>query len=202
MPVEVKGFASTIKALRQVTPDLYKEMNKEIAGALRVVRDDARSMVQPSVYGLSNFEYKGVAAKARGGRARAFPKYDPVMIRKGLVYRLGRSKINRSGYQSFYGIFNSSAAGAIVETAGRKNPTGDPRSRSNNPNAGQYFNKAVHAEYGKLTKVGSSNSRKNYGRLLFTAYDKDQGKTKDAVFTAIDKAIKKFENRARVWGIE
>jgi hypothetical protein len=202
MPVEVKGFDSTLKALRQVTPDLYKEMNKEIASALRVVRDDARSMVQPAVYGLSNFQYKGIASKSRTGRARSFPKYDPVMIRKGLVYRLGRTKVNRSGYQSFYGLFNTSAAGAIIETAGRKNPAGDPKSQSNNPRAGAYFNRAIHAEYGKFTKVGSSNNRASYGRLLFTAYERDQGKTKDAVFTAIDKALKKFELRASVWGIK
>jgi len=200
MPVEVKGFDSTIKALRQVTPDLHKEMNKEIAGALRVVRNDARNTVEPAVYGLSGFEYTGVASKARGGRSRAFPKYDPVLIRKGLVYRLGRTKINRSGFQSFYGLFNTSAAGAIIETAGRKNAGGDPRSRSNNPRAGAYFNEAIENEYGKLSQVGKG--QKQRGRLLFTTYEKDQGKTRDAVFTAIDKAIKKFEARARVWGIE
>ena len=46
MPVEVKGIVEVQKALKKFAPDLYKEMNKEIRSAMKVVVYDARGMVQ------------------------------------------------------------------------------------------------------------------------------------------------------------
>jgi hypothetical protein len=117
---------------------------------------------------------------------RAFPKYNPLVIRKGLTFSLAASRRNSAGYVSFYRLLNKSAAGAIIETAGRKNFNGDPESQSNNPQAGAHFNRAIQGTYGGFKSIG--NRREDKGRLLFAAYYRDQGKVIDAVFKAISKA--------------
>jgi hypothetical protein len=190
MPVEVKGLVETQKALKKLAPDLYDEMRKEIRVALKTVSDDAKKMVQPAVYGLYNWDSKGVQVKSRTSRAESFPKYDSKVIRKGLTYSLGRSKRNNAGFIALYSLLNKSRVGSIIETAGRKNFNGDPRSQSNNPNAGAHFNRAIHGTYGGFGNVGSS--RMDKGRLLLKAVERDQGKVTDAVFKAIAKAEHKF----------
>jgi hypothetical protein len=190
MPVEVKGLVETQKALKKLAPDLYDEMRKEIRVALKTVSDDAKKMVQPAVYGLYNWDSKGVQVKSRTSRAEAFPKYDSKIIRKGLTYSLGRSKRNNAGFIALYSLLNKSRVGSIIETAGRKNFNGDPRSQSNNPNAGAHFNRAIQGTYGGFGNVGSS--RMDKGRLLLKAVEQDQGKVTDAVFKAIAKAEHKF----------
>jgi hypothetical protein len=190
MPVEVKGLVETQKALKKLAPDLYDEMRKEIRVALKTVSDDAKKMVQPAIYGLYNWDSKGVQVKSRTSRAEAFPKYDPKVIRKGLTYSLGRSKRNNAGFIALYSLLNKSRVGSIIETAGRKNFNGDPRSQSNNPNAGAHFNRAIQGTYGGFGNVGSS--RMDKGRLLLKAVERDQGKVTDAVFKAIAKAEHKF----------
>lgn len=190
MAVKVSGLIETQKALKDLAPDLYKQMRKEITVALRTVQKDAKSMVQPTVYGLHNWQDTGAAVKSRTSRERAFPKYDPKVIKSGLTYTLGKSKRNRAGYVALYSLLNKSAAGAIIETAGRKNWNGDSRSQSNNPNAGSHFNKAIQGTYGGFKTT--SKSRIDQGRLLIKAVEQDQGKVYDAVFAAINKAERLF----------
>jgi hypothetical protein len=111
-------------------------------------------------------------------------------------------------------IFNKSAAGAIYETAGRKNPSGQPPARivnayrngliikvresgktinrSANPNAGRQFIDALPP----LVDSQQSNSagrrtRKTKGRLMFRAWAEDQGRTTAAVVKAIESANNK-----------
>jgi hypothetical protein len=186
MPVEVKGLVETQKALKKLAPDLYDNMRQEIRVALRTVSNDAKQLVQPAVYGLENWQSTGAQVKSRTSRKEAFPKYDPKVIRKGLTYSLGKSKRNNAGFIAMYSLLNKSRAGSIIETAGRKNFNGDPRSQSNNPNAGAHFNRAIQGTYGGFSKVGKS--RLDQGRLLFKAVENDQGKVYDAVFKAIAKA--------------
>ena len=190
MPVEVKGLVETKRALKKFTPDLYKVMNQEIRAALKVVIVDARSKVQPNVNGLFNWQDKGSFVKSRTDRYESFPKYNPLVIRKGLTYRLGNSKRNSSGFVGTYLLLNKSRAGSIIETAGRKNWSGDPRSQSNNPRAGAIFNQAIQGTYGGTKSIGKT--RFDSGRLLYKAFYEDQGKVTDAVFRAIDKAVRNY----------
>jgi len=89
-------------------------------------------------------------------------------------------------------VRNMSAAGAIYETAGRKNPAGDPKSKSNNPNAGARFVQQG-ALYGR--KRDGQDMR---GRLIFRAWDQDEGKQTTAIFKAIDVVNAKFNKRTTV----
>lgn len=195
MPVKVSGLIETRKALKKLAPDLYQQMNTEIRDALKVVQKDTKNLVQPNVTGLYNWQDKGVVVKSRTSRERAFPKYNPQVIKRGITYSLAMQKRNSAGFVGMYTLFNKSAAGAIIETAGRKNFNGDSRSQSNNPNAGAHFNRAIQSTYGGLKQVGQR--RENRGRLLLRAVYEDQGKLQDAVFKAIAKAEHLFNTTTK-----
>ena len=199
MGVKVSGLIETRKALRKLAPDLYKEMNREIGAAMRVVVKDARGMVEPSVNGLYNWQDRGTLVKSRSSRERAFPKYNSQVIKKGLTYSIGKSRKNKSGFVSLYSLLNKSAAGSIIETAGRKNGMdGDSRSQSNNRRAGEHFNRSIQGTYGGFSKIGKG--RYDQGRLMAKAIDRNEGKAQDAIFKAIDKTTKAFYARTSTVG--
>lgn len=202
MPVELDNAVALRKALKQYTPDLAKETQKEIAGHLRKVVNRARGFV-PSESPLS-----GWANPVGEWEYRAF---NAGIIKKGLGYSTTPTKPNKRGFRSLATIFNKSAAGAIYETAGRKNPQGLPPAqrelkyknggfqtgwqggkdvnKSANPNAGRQFINALPP----LVDSQQSNSagrrtRKTKGRLMFRAWAEDQGKTTAAVVKAIQRA--------------
>jgi len=198
VPLNITGVEPTLKAMRKFDKDLTKQMNIEIKAAMITIRDKARNDVPMGfpTY-LSGWEKRGkVQTQAvfnTSGRVRKFPLFDTREVVDGIVYRQGKSIQNRQGYRAQYYVRNNSAAGAIYETAGRKNPGGQPWvgpkgqgrdvSRSNNPDAGKLFIGAMGSLYGKGF---------DRGRLIFKAWEQDQGKATLAVTTAIDKAVKIF----------
>lgn len=202
MPVELTDAVALRKALKKYTPELAKETQKEVAGHLRKVVNRARGFV-PADSPLS-----GWANPVGEWEYRAF---NSGIIKKGLGYSTTPTKPNKRGFRSLATIFNKSAAGAIYETAGRKNPSGLPPAqrerkfkngqfsmgwqsgrdvnKSANPNAGRQFIDALPP----LVDSQQSNSagrrtRKTKGRLLFRAWAEDQGRTTAAVVKAIQSA--------------
>lgn len=194
MPVVVEGIVGLRKALRNYAPDLQKQMDAEIRTALKGVVKDARAKV-PEGTRLYNWQDKGMERKSRTGRERSFPAYNSTVIKRGMTYSLGKQRRNRVGFVSLFTLFNKSAIGAIVETAGRANPSGSNRSQSNNPNAGRMFNTTLSNQVGPL-KSYKGNDQKTTGRLLFAAYAENNGKALDAIMKAIDKATRQFNARA------
>jgi hypothetical protein len=196
MPVAVIGVRETVKALRKFDPELLKEMNAEIRAVMVPLRDKARGYApSPQPDNLYNWA-EGSAGKkitARNsafrqfnveGRLRLFPLYDHNVVTKGIVYSQAPNKRNRNGWQALYYLANKSAAGAIYETAGRKNPGGDPKSKSNNPNAGAHFINRMGPLYG--------DKPAERGRMIYRAWQEDKGKARIAVINAIDKTIGAF----------
>jgi hypothetical protein len=115
MPVQVKGGLELRKALKKYTPDLAKEMQKEMASLLKPITAKARGFI-PSDAPLSGWGKASPDAKWYwNGRA----------AKKGVGYKTTPSKVNRSGFKSLARIQNASMSGAIYETAGRKNPGGN-----------------------------------------------------------------------------
>jgi hypothetical protein len=193
MPVEIRGAVDLRKALRNFAPDLAKEMNREIAAALKPIVRDARGFV-PSSAPMSGWEVRN-PTQAR------FPFFDASAIKRGIGYKTSPSKANARGFRSLAEINNKSAIGAIYETAGRKNPNGQPWvgpgkrknqkkfSHSNNPEAGAKFIRNLDP------LVGSGNDR---GRLIYKAWQKNQGKAQDAYFKAVQNAISRFNKRTSI----
>jgi hypothetical protein len=132
----------------------------------------------------------------KSGRLRPFPRYDAAEIKRGIVYRTGYGKPNSRGFRSLFRVRNNSAAGAIYETAGRKNPNGDPKSKSNNPNAGARFVQQGPL-YGRKT-----NGQDMRGRVIFRAWEQDEGKQLAAIFKAIETARVNLNKRTTVSSVK
>lgn len=222
MPASVKGAVELRKALKQFTPDLAKETQKEIAAILKPITNKARGFV-PSTAPLS-----GWAKGSRGawGTDRVWSSGE---AKRGIGYKTTPSKPNRSGWRSLARIVNASVSGSIYETAGRLNPYGRPQaprvqvvaprhenygkmirsgskgqSLSNNPNAGRQFiesmdrtSKIVDAYQRGEGQAGRA-SRKMKGRAIFRAWKEDQGKATAAVIKAIESSKDKLESRMKV----
>lgn len=216
MPTEVKGVIGLRKALRNFEPELAKETNKEIARALRVVTSRAKGFV-PSIAPLSGWGDQRASWEYRAFNASS--------IKSGIKYKATPSKPNRKGFRALASIFNASAAGAIYETAGRKNPQGRPpaplvkhytdagtrnarfegkyirsgdksNSLSQNPNAGKQFIDALPPLIdSRQSNTKGRRTRKTKGRLIFRAWAEDQGRTTAACLKAIQNSAVKFNER-------
>lgn len=200
MPAEVTGALELRRALKKLAPDMAKETQKEISGLLRSIVNNARGFV-PSEAPLS-----GWAKRVGVWENRA---YDAGEIRRGITFSAAPSKPSKNGYRSLATIYNKSVAGAIYETAGRKNPMGQPSqastrgkfssyvdtsnkvNKSANPNAGKQFIDAMGEMYKAQRTAGQGGrvSRKMNGRLIFRAWGEDQGKVNARVLKAIEKSV-------------
>lgn len=220
MPVALKGAAELRTALAQYAPDLSKETQKQLGKALRPIVAKARGYLPADSQVLTN--WTSADASYETTNYRAFPKYSQAEARKGVRYSTRPTKPNRQGWSSLVSIKNTSAGGAIYETAGRKNPQGAPRftpsrftpatyretgkgfNKSLNPNAGKQFIDNLNTT-GKLVnareagKVGRG-TRKMTGRVIFRAWAEDNGKALQAVITALDVAKNRFNDRTNVNG--
>jgi len=189
--VEIRGNSDLRKAMRRFAPDLEKNLRKEIASGLKPVVAKARGYVP------ANSPMSGWAA--RSFNQGKFPTFNSGIIQRGITYSASVSKVNKNGFSSMAGIYNKSASGAIYETAGRKNPAGQPWvgskaggsgkgvSRSNNPTAGQTF-------INNLPPLISSLQGR--GRLIYRAWAEDRGIANGIVMRAIDKSITEFYARS------
>lgn len=195
MPVVVEGIVGLRKALNKYAPDLRKELDAQVREALKPIVADAKSKV-PDSFALTNWNNPGYERKSRTSRARGFPSFDARLVRRGLTYSLAKQRNNRSGFVSLFTLLNKSAAGAIIETAGRKSGmSGDPRSQSNNPRAGSQFIGAMN-QIGPL-KDFAGKGRMTTGRLLYAAYDRNEGKALDAIMKALDNVANRFATEVK-----
>jgi hypothetical protein len=174
MPATVKGALDLRKALRNYAPELAKETRKEMAAILKPITQVAKGFL-PAQAPLTNW----------GREGGKFPVYNASIAKRGIGYKTTPSKPNSQGFRALAQIRNMSAAGAIYETAGRKNPGGSSKSKSRNPNAGRQFIEALEP------LEGSGNDR---GRVIYKAWEKDYGKATVAILKAIKNAGNKFNS--------
>ena len=185
MPTELKGGVQLRKALREFEPDLAKSLQKEMQTALKPIVAKARGFI-PDQSPLRNWK-----STSRG----KWPVYDVGLMRRGITYKTSPTKPNLQGFSYLASIHNKTASGAIFETAGRKNPYGQPWvgpkknvgqkkfSHSNNPYAGANFVRRLPVLYG---------SGKLRGRAIYKAWYMDQGRTNGAVMKAVQNAAEQY----------
>jgi len=203
LPVEIKGLAETLKAMHQFEPDLAKNLNKEVRAFLTPVVKKAQAYVPDNPAGLSKWTFatKGKKITQQSSAFATighFPKFNASIVKRGIKVQIGKTKPNRNGFSTFYRISNITAAGAIMETAGRKHPAGQPwnpknkskdYSHSRNPNAGLHF---VNSMGGEMK--GSGHER---GRLIYRAWNENQGKALAQTIKAVEATILQFHHRAQ-----
>ena len=217
MPTEVKGAKNLRKAIKKFEPDLAKMTTKEMAAALKPITNKARGYMPAS--GLMLSGWTSATSSGETTNYRHFPKYDQTEAKRGVKYSTTPSKPNKRGFVSLARIINSSAGGAIYETAGRKNPNGQPSQESTrgkfsdyidtsnkvnkslNPNAGKQFiaranslGGLVNARPRQQGQAGRA-TRKMTGRVIFRAFAEDQGKVTAAVVKAIGNSAITFNAR-------
>jgi hypothetical protein len=221
VPVNITGVQGTLKAMRKFDPDLAKQMNTQIRGAMMPIRDKARAFAPGNSEMLSGWTKAGSSTETI--KYRAFPKYDQSETRAGIVYRQGANnkgeiagaKFTRR-WQVAYFIANNSAGGAIFETSGRVNPNGRSQSHivasrhkvnkrykevsgtrrdmnSLNPNAGRQFLAPLGPLYGTRGTIDPRfGNTDQRGRLIYRAWAEDQGRAAHAVNLAINIAVAQF----------
>jgi len=173
MPASVKGGVKLRKALRAFAPDLAKETQKEIAGALKPITKTAKGYFPDDGQVLSGW-------LARENSQARFPSYNARIVKAGVGYKTSPSKPNRRGFRSLARVFNKSAAGAIYETMGRKSPS----------------SRFVQNQQDKYSSPMKGDGKME-GRALFRAYEENNGKAREAVLAAIKKAADRLNARAR-----
>jgi len=190
MPVNVTGVKELQKALRDVDPTLNTTMRKYIKAQMIPVRNDARGYLPSNSEVLSGWtKLAGIIGPMK---YRAFPQYDESVAKKGIVYREGKNQRNRAGFSSIFYVANTTAPGAIYETAGRKNPFGDPKSQSLNPAAGRQF---IAGAGGQANMKGAGKSK---GRAIYRAWAEDNGRIVPAVLKAINYTAIKFNKETEI----
>ena len=198
MPVVVKGFYEFNKALGQFDKDIRNNMNREVRSFLAPVVRQAKGYVVPenNLIGLRTGWTTGGAKKItqrssmfRTGR---FPKYNSKEIKAGIKYFVGATKIQKNGWVAPYRIVNESRAGAIYEVSGRAMGQSRRTYRSPNPNAGKHFMEAIDNS-GVMKGLD-----KRHGRLIFRAWNENQGRALAGTAKAVESAQLQFAHRLEV----
>jgi len=176
MPASVKGAVELRKALRTFAPDLAKETQKEIKTAIKPISQSAKGYVPDRGSILSGWLPRQMSEGT-------FPTFNPSEVKSKIGFKTSPSKANQRGFRSLAQVFNKSRAGSIYERMGKKSPD-------------SLF---VKNQDGKFRAPLKGKDRMQ-GRLLYRAYDENNGKAREGVLRAVSTAANKLNQRATVRG--
>ena len=176
MPASVKGAIELRKALRTFTPDLAKETTKEIRIAIKPISQSAKGYVPDRAQVLSGWLPRQMSEGT-------FPTFNPSEVKSRIGFKTSPSKPNSRGFRSLAQVFNKSRAGSIYERMGKLSPD----------------SKFVINQDGKYRAPLKGKGRMQ-GRVLYRAYDENNGKARNGVIKAITTASAKLNQRATVRG--
>jgi len=176
MPASVKGGIELRQALRKFTPDLAKETQKEIKLAIKPISQSAKGYVPDRGSILSGWLPRQMSEGT-------FPTFNPFEVKSKIGYKTTPSKANSRGFRSLAQVFNKSRAGAIYERMGKKSPD----------------SRFVLNQDGKYRAPLKGKDRMQ-GRVLYRAYEENNGKARQGVLKAISTAGIKLNKRSTVKG--
>ena len=176
MPASVKGGIELRKALRSYAPDLAKETQKEIKIAITPISKSAKGYVPDRGQVLSGWLPRQMSDGT-------FPTFNPSEVKSKIGFKTSPSKANSRGFRSLAQVFNKSRAGSIYERMGKVTPE----------------SRFVLNQDGKFRAPLKGKDRMQ-GRLLYRAYDENNGKARQGVLKAIATAGTKLNQRATVRG--
>jgi hypothetical protein len=176
MPATVKGGVELRRALRKFTPDLAKETQKEIKLAIQPISKSAKGYVPDRGNILSGWLPRQMSEAT-------FPSFNVSLVKSGIGYKTSPSKANSKGFRSLAQVFNKTRAGAIYERMGKLSPE----------------SRFVVNQDGKFRAPLKGKGRMQ-GRVLFRAYEENNGKAREGVLKAIQTSANKLNARASVKG--
>jgi hypothetical protein len=176
MPASVKGAVELRKALRKFTPDLAKETQKEIKTAITPISKSAKGYVPDRGQVLSGWLPRQMSEGS-------FPTFNPSEVKSRIGFKTTPSKANSRGFRALAQVFNKSRAGSIYERMGKVSPE----------------SRFVQNQDGKFRAPLKGKGRMQ-GRVLYRAYDENNGKATQGVLKAISTAANKLNQRATVKG--
>jgi len=176
MPASVKGGIELRKALRSYAPDLAKETQKEIKTAIKPISQSAKGYVPDRGSILSGWLPRQMSEAT-------FPTFNPAEVKSKIGFKTSPSKANQRGFRSLAQVFNKSRAGSIYERMGKLSPD----------------SRFVLNQDGKFRAPLRGKDRMQ-GRLLYRAYEENNGKAREGVLKAIATAGTKLNQRATVRG--
>jgi hypothetical protein len=176
MPASVKGGIELRKALRKFTPDLAKETQQEIKTAIKPISQSAKGYIPDRGDILSGWLPRQMSEAT-------FPTFNPSEAKSKIGFKTTPSKRNSRGFRSLAQVFNKSRAGSIYERMGKVSPQ----------------SQFVINQDGKFRAPLKGKGRMQ-GRVLYRAYDENNGKAREGVLRAIATAGRKLNQRATVRG--
>lgn len=156
--IAIHGYDAFVAQMKRFTPELLKEMNREINYVLRPIADKAKGLVpdQPLSgwnYGGHGMRYPGTSPEAQSKGGSGLPYWNDSLARSGIRVKKGGRREKGSFTKDSWSILNDSWAGAALEFIGVAAP-------------GNSFTNAVKRVHGKP------------GRLIWKAWDQVNGENK------------------------
>lgn len=183
MKIQVEGFRTTIAALKELDPEISKEVTKTLQTSAKRLQAEARGLVNPE--GLSGW---------KGWRTG----YNPTSISQGIKITTAKRRKRGTAVSNVIGVTNTTAAGVIWELAGRKS-NGQPPRDGINPKTGWTYGNGVGFVAAIRRKSGKAASRTVWG-----AYDSPQDwsveSERDALIAAVEKATKATQAKLEALG--
>lgn len=183
MKVEVQGFRKTIAALKELDPEVNKDVTKTLRDSAKRLQSEARGLIDPA--GLSGW---------KGWRTG----YDATAISTGIKITTAKRRKRGTAVSNVIGVTNTTATGVIWELAGRRSNGAPPRPGIN-PKTGWTYGNGVGFVAAIRRKSGKRASRTVWG-----AYDSPQNwsveSERDALIAAVDKATKATQQKLEALG--
>ena len=156
--IAIHGYDAFVAQMKRFSPELLKEMNREINYVLRPIADKAKGLVpdQPLSgwnYGGDGMRYPGTSPEAQSKGGSGLPYWNDSLARAGIRVKKGGRREKGSFTKDSWSILNNSKAGAALEFIGVAAP-------------GNSFTNAVKRVHGKP------------GRLIWKAWDQVNGENK------------------------
>jgi hypothetical protein len=156
--VAILGYDTFVKQMKRFSPELLKEMNREINYVLKPIADKAKKLVpdQPLSgwkYGGDGARYPGDSPEAKAKGGSGLPYWNDSLARSGIRVKKGGRREKGSFTKDSWSVLNDSKAGAALEFIGVGTPTNS-------------FIDAVKRQHGKP------------GRLIWRAWDEVNGDNK------------------------
>ena len=196
-PIDLHNYDRLLRDLKNLSPKLAKDFQKNLSKAVQPVRDEARRLVpndnpvrnwrqvEPTYTSnswINDFEHRGRDAAMRW-------TWRPVDVRRGI--KITRAKIRTGKNNTLFAeqvtalaVINSTAGGVIYELAGAGTTASKRRTKrvSRNPNAGDDFELAM-------------NFRGKPKRLVYKAASTHGKKALDQIERVLDRDLYAFVRR-------